>query len=151
MMQNINPHASQKKTEGRIELSVVIPVFNSEESIPHLLRELVSICSSTGKIYEIILVNDSSTDRTAELLAAASEINHNLKIITLSRNFGYQSAVSAGFDFAQGAMIVVIDDDLQYPPSMIPVFIEYANKGYDLVIGERLVNKKLAVSFYLTI
>jgi dolichol-phosphate mannosyltransferase len=141
-MQNSHSQAISKKTDSAIELSVVVPVFNSQESIPHLLRELVSVCDSTGRSYEIVLVNDGSADRSAELLIAASETNHNLKVINLSRNFGYNSAVSAGFDFAQGEMIIVIDDDLQYPPSMIPIFIEYAYKGYDLVIGERLVNKQ---------
>ncbi|MBX4189738.1 glycosyltransferase family 2 protein [Candidatus Parcubacteria bacterium] len=126
----------------KVELSIVVPVYNDQECVPELLHTLTSVCDSTGRAYEIVLVNDGSTDNTAELLAKAAETNKDLKVITLSRNFGHQSAVSAGFDFAQGSMIVVIDDDLQYPASMIPVFIEYAEKGYDLVIGERLKNKQ---------
>ncbi len=124
------------------ELSVIIPLYNEQESIPHLLRELLPICDATRKESEVILVDDGSSDQTYALLLVAAEKDARLKVIRLSRNFGQQAAYSAGIDYCRGDMTILMDGDLQYPPSMIPTFLQYAHEGYDIVIGERLENRQ---------
>lgn len=126
----------------QVDFSVVIPLLNEEEVIPTLLGELALVCGQTNKNYEIILVDDGSTDKTFELLEKFAEKNDRLKIIRLSRNFGHQAAFSAGINMTLGEKIITMDGDLQYPPAMIPAFLEKANEGFDIVIGERLANKQ---------
>ena len=125
-----------------VDLSVVIPLFNEEESIPDLLRELYSVCHSLGRNFEFVLVNDGSTDLTGRLLEEAAKKDRRVKVITLSRNFGQQAAFNAGIDASAGKMVVMMDGDLQYPPSMIPEFIKHADDGHDIVVGERIKNKQ---------
>lgn len=128
--------------KSQIDFSIVIPLLNEEEGIPALLKELVLVCGQTGKNYEIILVDDGSVDRTLELLKNAAEKDKRLKIVSLSRNFGHQAAFSAGIDVASGEKIITMDGDLQHPPRMIPDFLKKAADGFDIIIGERLVNKQ---------
>ncbi len=124
-----------------VDLSVVIPLFNEEEVLPFLLRELFSVCRDLNKNYEIIFVDDGSTDKTFELIGNASKNNPAIKVLRFSRNFGHQAALNAGIDFAAGDMVVTMDGDLQYPPSLIKEFIKYAEgEGYNIVIGERITN-----------
>ncbi|TSC74736.1 MAG: glycosyl transferase family 2 [Parcubacteria group bacterium Gr01-1014_44] len=125
-----------------VDLSIVIPLFNEEESIPALLHELCGVCSLVGRSYEIVLINDGSVDSTPQLLEVAAGKDQRIKVLTLSRNFGQQAAFNAGIDVAAGKMVVMMDGDLQYPPSMIPEFIKHADEGYDIVIGERIKNKQ---------
>ena len=125
-----------------IDLSIVIPLFNEEEVVPFLLEELSRICPTLGKSYEVILVDDGSTDNTFELVKKAADQDPKLKVIKLSRNFGHQAAFNVGIDFAQGDMVLTMDGDLQHPPSLIPTFIKHAEDGHDIVIGERLENKQ---------
>lgn len=123
-------------------MSIVVPLYNEEESIPELLKELTSVCDQTHKPYELVLVNDGSHDKTLELLTSAAQANSKLKIVSLARNFGHQAAFSAGLDVASGEMIITMDGDLQHPPRLIPEFLKKANEEYDIVIGERLINKQ---------
>ena len=125
-----------------IDLSIVIPLLNEEEVIPFLLEELNKVGQTLGKNYEIILVDDGSTDNTFELIKRAVKQDPKFKVIKLSRNFGHQAAFNVGIDFAQGNMVLTMDGDLQHPPSLISTFINYAEDGYDIVIGERLDNKQ---------
>lgn len=125
-----------------IDLSIVIPLFNEQEVIPFLIEELNRICSSLGKNYEVIFVDDGSIDKTFELIKKAAEQNPKFKVIKLSRNFGHQAAFNVGIDFAQGLMVLTMDGDLQHPPHLISEFIKYAEEGFDIVIGERLDNKQ---------
>ncbi len=124
------------------KLSIVIPLFNEEEVFPLLLNELNSVCRGMSNDYEIIFVDDGSSDATFGLLEDASRVDHRIKVVRLSRNFGQQAAFNAGIDIAQGEMVAILDGDLQYPPSLIPTFLEYANQGYDIVLGERTANKQ---------
>lgn len=110
--------------------------------MPLLLKELKSHCDSLGKSYEIIFVDDGSSDKTPRLLEEMAGKNKNIKIIKFSRNFGHQAAFNAGIDFAQGDVVITMDGDLQHPPRLIKDFIKEAEAGYDIVIGERLYNKQ---------
>ena len=127
---------------NRVELSIIAPLFNEQEMISVLLRELILTCDKTGKNYEIVLVDDGSKDRTFELLNQAAAQNQKIKIVRLSRNFGHQAAFSAGIDASSGAMIITMDGDLQHPPALIPEFLKVAESGFDIVIGERTANKQ---------
>jgi len=125
-----------------IDLSIVIPLFNEEEVVPFLIQEINKVGATISKNYEVILVDDGSTDNTFELIKKASDQDPKFKVIKFSRNFGQQAALNAGIDFAGGDMVVTMDGDLQYPPSLIPEFIKHVENGYDIVIGERLNNEQ---------
>ncbi|MEK7645959.1 MAG: glycosyltransferase family 2 protein [Patescibacteria group bacterium] len=125
-----------------IDLSIVIPLFNEQEVIPFLIEELNKVGVTLSKNYEVILVDDGSTDNTFELIKKVSEQDSKFKVIKFSRNFGHQAAFNVGIDFAQGNMVLTMDGDLQHPPSLIPTFIKQAEDGHDIVIGERLSNKQ---------
>jgi dolichol-phosphate mannosyltransferase len=125
-----------------IDLSIVVPLFNEQEVIPFLLEELNKIGQTLGKSYEVIFVDDGSIDNTFELVKRAADQDAKFKVIKLSRNFGHQAAFNVGIDFAQGDMVLTMDGDLQHPPSLIPTFINHAEDGHDIVIGERLDNKQ---------
>jgi glycosyltransferase involved in cell wall biosynthesis len=124
-----------------MELSVVIPVYNEEENVQILYNELDSVLRGLGKSYEIILVDDGSTDTTTNILKSINEKDKNVKIIRLRRNFGQTAALSAGFDFAGGEVIVTLDADLQNDPKDIPKLIDKLDEGYDVVSGWRFERK----------
>lgn len=125
-----------------LDLSIVIPLFNEQEVTPFLIEELNKVGQTLGKNYEIILVDDGSTDNTFELIKKIADQDPKFKVIKFSRNFGHQAAFNVGIDFAQGDMVLTMDGDLQHPPSLIPTFIKHAEEGHDIVIGERLDNKQ---------
>ncbi len=107
-----------------------------------MIKELKRHCDSLGKSYEIIFVNDGSTDNTANLLQDFAQRDSKIKVVQFARNFGHQAAFSAGIAFANGDMVITMDGDLQHPPRHIKDFIKEAETGYDIVIGERLSNKQ---------
>jgi len=123
--------------ENERELSVVIPVYNEGENLNSLYRQLKSVLESLGKTYEMILVDDGSTDSSFSILKKLHGQDHNVKVIQLRRNFGKAAALSAGFTSAQGKIIITMDADLQDDPRGIPNFIKKLNEGYDLVSGWR--------------
>ncbi len=125
-----------------LDLSIVVPLFNEEEVFPLLLKELELVCKILGKTYEFVFVDDGSSDRTFELIKAASENNPHIKAIHFSRNFGHQAAFNAGIDFASGNFVLTMDGDLQHPPALIPEFIKALENGFDIAIGERSKNKQ---------
>src|SRR5437660_9021346 len=118
-------------------LSIVIPIHNEEPSILPLYDRLTSVLESLQKQYEIIFVDDASTDRSFDLLANLVEIDARLKVIRLRRNFGQTAALSAGFDEAQGSVIVSLDGDLQHAPEDIPALLARIEEGYDIASGWR--------------
>src|SRR3989344_3112500 len=105
-------------------LSIVLPIYNEEESLPELMKELYSVCNSVNKNYEIIFVDDCSRDRTSEILNEYADKDPRVKIIRFSRKFGQQAALSAGFDASSGDRVVTMDSDLQHPPEMIKEFVK---------------------------
>lgn len=118
-------------------LSVVIPIHNEEPAILPLYDKLTEVLEKLRKPYEIIFVDDASTDRSFDLLANLCETDTRLKIIRLRRNFGQTAALSAGFDEAQGKVIVSLDGDLQHDPEDIPALLAKINEGYDIASGWR--------------
>jgi glycosyltransferase involved in cell wall biosynthesis len=118
------------------EISVVIPVRNEALNVPALYAELTATLESFGRRYEIVVVDDGSTDETFELLAALQTRDARLRIIRFRRNFGQTAAFSAGFAHARGRFIVTSDGDLQNDPRDIPAMVELA-QGFDIVAGWR--------------
>ena len=118
-------------------LSIVIPIHNEEPSILPLYDRLTAVLESMQKPYEIIVVDDASTDRSFDLLANLVETDGRLKVIRLRRNFGQTAALSAGFDEAQGNVIISLDGDLQHAPEDIPVLLAKIEEGYDIASGWR--------------
>jgi undecaprenyl-phosphate 4-deoxy-4-formamido-L-arabinose transferase len=116
-----------------IRLSIVVPVFNSEGSLPLLIRELEAALSGTGR--EIVLVNDGSADRSWEVIRELARRNPTIRGINLMRNYGQHNALLAGIRSARGEIIVTMDDDLQHPPAEIPKLLEELGRGYDVVYG----------------
>lgn len=118
-------------------LSVVIPIHNEESSILPLYDRLTAVLESLDKPYEVIFVDDASTDRSFELLANLVEIDSHLKVVRLRRNFGQTAALSAGFHEARGDVIISLDGDLQHSPEDIPSLLSKIDEGYDIASGWR--------------
>ncbi|MDR3176639.1 MAG: undecaprenyl-phosphate 4-deoxy-4-formamido-L-arabinose transferase [Desulfovibrio sp.] len=120
-------------------LSVVIPAYNEEESLGELLERTTKACRSLNLDYEIIVVDDGSADRTAEILDAAAQApDSRIVAVLLNRNYGQHAAVMAGFSQAAGDLIITMDADLQNPPEEIPRLVETAGQGYDVVGSVRV-------------
>ncbi len=120
-----------------IYLSIVIPVYNERENLTPLYREINESLEDFEKKYEIIFVDDGSEDGSFSLLKEIHEKDPKVKIIRLRRNFGQTAALSAGFDYAKGKIIVTLDGDLQNDPHDIPSLIKKLEEGYDIVSGWR--------------
>src|SRR5262245_14958972 len=118
-------------------LSIVIPVHNEEPSILPLYDRLSAVLESLGRKYEILFVDDASTDRSFELLANLVETDANLKVIRLRRNFGQTAALSAGFHEAEGSIVIAMDGDLQHAPEDIPALLAKIDEGFDIASGWR--------------
>lgn len=136
-------------------LSIVIPMYNEEEGASECVRRVKKVLEEMGCQWEIIFVNDGSRDRTLEILKKEKESEERLRVIDLSRNFGHQTAISAGIDHAQGDALIVIDGDLQDPPEVFPKLIEKWKAGADIVHarrsarqGESALTKVRAKAFY---
>ena len=113
--------------------SIVVPVFNEEESLLELGRRLSAALDELDGAWEVLLVDDGSTDATPVLLAELERRDDRFRAVRLSRNFGHQVAITAGLDAARGAAIVVMDGDLQHPPEVIHRLVERWEDGYDVV------------------
>jgi len=124
-----------------IELSVVIPIRNEAPAIEELHRELTETLVAWGRPYEIIVVDDGSTDASFEILARLQTIDPHLRVIRLRRHFGQTAAFAAGFEYARGRFIVTSDGDLQNDPRDIPAMVETIEGGCDIVCGWRRARK----------
>jgi polyisoprenyl-phosphate glycosyltransferase len=113
-------------------ISVVLPIYNEEKNIPVLLSELTKTLESYTN-YEIIFINDGSTDKSEDLIRQSCSQNDKIKLINLSRNFGHQEALTAGLESASGDAVIMMDGDLQDPPSLIPQMIEKWKNGFEVV------------------
>ena len=120
-----------------LDLSVVVPLYNEEESLPYLVEQLTDALRPSGERFELVLVNDGSSDRTAEVLEQLSHKVPELVAVLLRKNYGQTAAMAAGFDVAQGDVIVSLDGDLQNDPADIPMLLAKLREGYDLVSGWR--------------
>jgi glycosyltransferase involved in cell wall biosynthesis len=120
-----------------MNLSVVVPVYNEEENLEPLTREVISAVQPLGEDYELIMVDDGSTDRTFHKLSDIQRKDPRIKILRLSRNFGQTAALAAGISYAKGEVIVFMDGDGQNDPKDIPVLLNKIREGFDLVTGWR--------------
>ncbi|MGD0271752.1 MAG: glycosyltransferase family 2 protein, partial [Candidatus Sulfotelmatobacter sp.] len=126
-----------------IRLSVAIPVHNEESVLPELLRRLRRVLDAlAGGQHEIVFVDDGSTDQTVEILEEAARKDTRIVTVSLSRNFGHQSAITAALDHATGDAVVVMDGDLQDVPEVIPEFVQKYQQGYDVVYAQRVRRKE---------
>jgi len=116
-------------------LSVVVPVYNSEGTLPQLVNEFRSVLESLGKNYELILVDDDSKDRSWDVICKLQAENDWIRSIALIRNYGQHNALLSGIRMANYEITVTVDDDLQYPPREIPKLLDKLNEGYDVVYG----------------
>ena len=132
--------------KDKVKVSIVIPIFNEEESIPQLVQEVLMTMRSTEDSFEIVLVNDGSKDRSAEVLEDLSKHIPEITCVLLRKNYGQTAAMAAGFDISNGEIIVSIDGDLQNDPADIPLLINKLNQGYDLVCGWRHDRKDPEIS-----
>ena len=119
------------------DVSLLIPVFNEAEALPFLLRELNQGLGQVNLTFEIIFINDGSTDQTLDLLKNISENDGRIVVVDLSRNFGKEAALTAGLDICRGRAAIPVDADLQDPPELIPELIAQWGKGYDVVNAVR--------------
>ena len=139
-------------------ISIVVPMYNESENIDHFYNKVVSIMKQMKKDFEIVCVNDGSSDDTLEKIQQLSKKDKRVKVIDLSRNFGKEVALTAGIDFATGQTVVPIDADLQDPPELIPQLYKKWEDGFDVVYakrserkGESFIKKMTAHLFYRTI
>ena len=120
------------------KLSLVIPMYYEEEVAEECYNRISSVCKNIENYeYEIIFVNDGSKDKTLQILEKIAENDKNVKVISFSRNFGHQCAVTAGLKYVTGDAIVIIDADLQDPPELIPEMLKLWEQGYDVIYGKR--------------
>ena len=123
------------------ELSIVVPIYNEGENVESLVRPVEKVMGSLGRSWELIFVDDGSTDGTFEKLQAICQTQKAIRVIRLGRNFGQTAAMSAGFDHARGGVIITMDGDLQNDPEDIPVLLKLLEEGYDVVNGWRRERK----------
>ena len=120
-----------------IELSVVIPIRNEAASLPELHREFTERLTAWGRPYELILVDDGSTDGSFDVMARIQGTDPRVRVLRLRRNFGQTAAFAAGFDYARGRLIATSDGDLQNDPGDLPAMVEMLDRGHDIVCGWR--------------
>jgi len=127
----------------RFRLSVAVPVHNEETVLPELLRRTRAVLDgAAGGPHQILFVDDGSSDRTLEILEESAQADPRVTVISLSRNFGHQAALTAALDYVRGDAVVLMDGDLQDPPESIPLFIEQFEQGYDVVYATRAARKE---------
>ena len=128
------------------KISIVIPMYFEEDMVKICYNEIKKVIDLKKYDYEIIFIDDGSQDKTLSLLEAIAKRNHKVKVISLSRNFGHQAAVSAGLKYVTGDACVIIDADLQDPPEVIPEMLKLWESGYQIVYGKR--KKRDGESFF---
>lgn len=121
-----------------IQYSIVVPLYNEELVINETYKRLKKVMDSTEESYEIVFVNDGSKDNTVQMVKEICAEDKNIKLLSFSRNFGHQVAITAGMDNTSGKAIIVIDADLQDPPEVMLKMIDKWKEGYDVVYGKRL-------------
>ena len=124
--------------DNLVSYSIVVPLFNEEETIPQLYVKIVDVMGSIGEPFEIVFVDDGSKDGTYRLLSQIARDDERVVVVRLRRNFGQTAALKAGFDHSRGEIIISMDGDLQHDPAEIPRFLEKMREGYDIVSGWRV-------------
>src|SRR6187455_3100422 len=127
---------SPKESKNNIDL--IIPVYNEAGVVEHTYGKICEVIRQLPHIFHIYLVDDGSTDATADSLAALARQDDCITVLTLARNFGHQAALTAGLDASRGDFVITLDADGQHPPEMIPQMIELFAQGYDIVQAQRI-------------
>ncbi|MBW4578607.1 MAG: glycosyltransferase family 2 protein [Tildeniella nuda ZEHNDER 1965/U140] len=149
MSTSLHPDGSLVRTSSathRPEVSVVVPIHNEYESLPHLVDAIASSLQAEQLRYEIICIDDGSTDDSGTLLKQIVQTRSDLRAVILRRNYGQTAAMAAGFSCARGQVIVTLDGDLQNDPADIPILLAKLEEGYDLVSGWRKDRQDAALS-----
>ncbi len=123
--------------QNGLDLSIVIPAHNERENVTPLTERLLDVLQNYGKTFEIIFVDDGSTDGTFECLKKLHASNPSIRVVRFTRNYGQTPALAAGFDHAKGAVVVAMDADLQFHPEDLPAVVDKLEEGYDIVSGCR--------------
>ncbi len=121
----------------KITYSIVAPIFNEKENLPELYRRINEVMSRTGQPWELVLVDDGSTDGSTEIIRELAKMDKHVRPVIFARNFGHQIAITAGWDYARGDAVVVIDADLQDPPELILEMAKKWKEGYEVVYAVR--------------
>jgi polyisoprenyl-phosphate glycosyltransferase len=134
-------------------ISVVIPLLNEEQLVGRLLDGVFAACNQTGEEFEVVCVDDGSADTTLQKLIEYRERRQELRVVSLSRNFGLQAALTAGLSYARGSHVIMMDGDLQDPPDLLPVLFEkMVSSGADIVSAvKRTRNEKFIKKLYINI
>lgn len=138
------------------KISVLIPAYNEELSLPELYLKMKEVMETHSQYeWEILFINDGSYDKTLEIIKSLRQQDNRINFVDLSRNFGKESAMLAGFDYATGDCVIIMDADLQHPPYLIPEMLRYWEEGYEDVYAKRitrgkesLIRKHLSLLFY---
>ena len=119
-------------------ITALIPAYNEEECINELYNRVTNVLKGLKNYdYEILVINDGSKDNTLSILEELHAKNKHIEYVNLARNYGKETAMAAGFDYAKGDVVVILDADLQTPPELIPEMLKYYEEGYDDVYGRR--------------
>jgi glycosyltransferase involved in cell wall biosynthesis len=137
---------NEKPSSPGIELSIVVPLYNEEESVDALYGSIVDAMSAQEYRFEIVFVDDGSRDRTVEIASNIAATDSRLRVVIFRRNYGQTAAMAAGIEAARGDVIVTMDGDLQNDPLDIPLFVARMNEGYDMVVGWRFNRKDKLIS-----
>ncbi len=127
------------------KISIIVSVYNEEEVLFEFYRETIKVLLLIDNPYEIIFVNDGSTDGSRSTLFKLSRDDENVKVIHFSRNFGHEAAMIAGIDYASGDYIICMDSDLQHPPTLLPEIIRKFDSGFDIINMVRTENKSAGI------
>jgi glycosyltransferase involved in cell wall biosynthesis/putative flippase GtrA len=134
----VNPAPTVQTRPSRTPVySIVAPVFNEKETLPHFYQRIVQVMEGIGESFELVFVNDGSSDGSYEVLQQLHESDARVHVIDFSRNFGHQIAISAGLDFAHGNAVIIMDSDLQDPPEVIPELVACWKNGGEVVYAQR--------------
>lgn len=128
-------HTKQLTT---IRYSVIVPMYNEEAVIQETYRRIKHVMRELSEPYELIFVNDGSSDRSADMIKDYSSTDESVILVDLSRNFGHQLAITAGMDYAIGDAVIILDADLQDPPELIPDMVARWQEGYEVVYAQRV-------------
>jgi polyisoprenyl-phosphate glycosyltransferase len=137
----------------KTKISILIPLFNEQDTCTELIKRLDTVCDNNNSYdFEYLFVDDGSSDNTFDKIKDISQVNKRITIISLSRNFGHQAALTAAIDNMNGSIAIIMDGDLQDPPEVIPQFLEHYQKGFDVVYAKRASRKEswhLRICYYL--
>jgi polyisoprenyl-phosphate glycosyltransferase len=119
-------------------ISIISPIFNEEENIEELVRQVTEAVESTGESFEFLLVENGSSDRSIDIIRKLNERDPRIKYVRLSRNFGHQGGIWAGLNYAKGSAVISMDGDLQHPPELLPRMVELWKQGNDVVFTVKI-------------